>query len=279
MKNTANVPSTKKIPLLLALDYASILPIVTFVGSYWVFAPEKGVSLRGLILPLTLLVGGWLPFWYATLSTNWHSALQTWRTWQSRKVLVPWPYLQTNTPGATLHRRLEQGVDWWLNTGRQTLAAPLCKAGLALSVSILLGIFLGRQNLMLSLLYIAWTELAVLWNSGKGYGSSGWRAVAIVGLPWLLGGVISEGDILYPLLSALALSFTIGLLMHPSLFTLMGLLIGTGYLAWQQYPLAAGCMLLFTLPELHKAHLEQSTQRNHISLWIVAVVCVFIGAL
>lgn len=279
MEKTVKPPLTIKPTSILHWDYSPILPIVTFLGSSWAFAPPTQFSLRNLLLPLVLLIGGWLPLWNAVVHTHWYQPLQAWRTWHAQTPLPHWPYMQPHTPGEALHQRLAQALHWWQTLGQEALAVPLHKAILALVVSVLISSILGRQSLMLSLLYITWTEITVLWHAGKGYSPSGWAALTTVGLPCLLGSTLYDGNMRFPILSAITLTLVTSMCTQTSFLSLVGPLLGAGFMLWHNQSLAAGAILLFALPGLQKQSAAPTATRPPISLWIVAMVCVFIGAL
>jgi len=278
MEHTVESSRTIKATSVLCWDYSALLPIVTFLGSSWAFAPPEQFSLRNLLLPLALLIGGWMPLWNAVLHTHWHQPLQAWYTWHTQVALPHWPYLQPHTPGTALHQRLAQALHWWQTLGQRALAAPLRRAILALGVSTLISSALGSQSVMLSLLYITWTELAVLWHAGKGESVPGWSVLTAVGLPYLLGSTLYGESITFPAISAITLTLVVGIYAQTSFFAMVGPLLGASFLLWHNHPLAAGSLLLFALPKLFPSSNEQA-MRPVTNLWIVAMVCVFIGAL
>ena len=169
------------------LDGWGLLPVVAVIGGAWAFgAPLENGALTTALAALVLVLGGWLPFWRALTLTPWAESLALWRTWEREESLPRWPYLQPGTPGAALHRALQQARAWWRAVGQTALAAPLRAAALALVVSVLAAMIVGRDALLLTLFMVAWTEMAVLWRGGRGdVGSdvgrrrAGWATLAV----------------------------------------------------------------------------------------------------
>ncbi|MBN2390300.1 MAG: hypothetical protein JXR84_06240 [Anaerolineae bacterium] len=262
------------------------LPVAAVLGGAWAFAaPLKGDVLIATLTALVLALAGWLPSWRAVTRTPWTETFALWRTWEREVPLPLWPYLQPGTPGAALHRALRQARAWWSEVGRAALAAPLCMAVLALSVSVLTALVLGRDALILTLAMVAWTEIAVLWHEGRGDVGAAWAAGALVGLPWLLGASLSPSAdttaTLQPVLSALALTLLVAFYAYPGPSAALGPLFGGGFLVWQGQFLAAGGVLLLALPGLLLLLQRPPTAmyRRALAPWLLAVILLMAGVL
>jgi hypothetical protein len=255
------------------------LPVAAVLGGAWAFAaPLKGDVLIAVLMALVLALAGWLPFWRAVTRTPWAETFALWRSWEREAPLPLWPYLQPGTPGAALHRALRQARAWWSEVGRATLTAPLCMATLALGVSVLAALVLGRNALMLTLAMVAWTEIAVLWHEGRGDVGAAWAAGALVGLPWLLGASLGAAPdttaMLRPALSALALALLVAFYAYPGPSAALGPLFGGGFLVWQGQFLAAGGLLLLALPGLLLLLQRPSPTmyRRALTPWLLAII-------
>ncbi len=262
------------------------LPVVAVLGGAWAFAaPLEGDVWLSVLMALVLALGGWLPFWRMVTRTPWAETFALWRTWKREASLPLWPYLQPGTPGAVLHRTLRQARAWWREVGRAALAAPLCMAALALAVGILAALVLGRDALLLTLVMMAWTEIAVLWHEGRGDVGATWAAGALVGLPWLLGASLgapaNPTGMLQPALSALALILLMAFYAHPGPSAALGPVWGAGFLIWQGQFLAAGGVLLLALPGLLLLLQRPSMTmyRRALTLWLVAMIFLMAWAL
>ena len=245
------------------------------LGGAWAFAaPFEGDVLSAILMALVLALAGWLPFWRVVTRTPWAEPFALWRTWKREAPLPLWPYLQPGTPGAALHRALGQARAWWDAVGRGALAGPLSMATLALGVSVLAALVLGRDALMLTLALVAWTEIAVLWHEGQGDVGAAWAAGALAGLPWLLGASLGHSETLQPILSALALTLLMAFYAHPAPSAALGPLLGAGFLVRQGQFLAAGGVLLLALPGLLLLLQRPSTTtyRRAITLWLLAMI-------
>jgi hypothetical protein len=259
-----------------------VLPFAAALGGAWVFLPSPlSGSLTSLAVALALVVGGWQAFWLTFTRTDWHTPLTQWQDWHTTTPLPRWPYMQQDTPGAALHHRLSQAYAWWLNAGRPTLARPLTRGAVALLVTLLLGAALGRQALLLSLCFLTITELALLWHEGKGEINPLWEAVALIGLPWMLGATLVESEVLRPIVSGLALALTIGIFAQPSWWTLFGPALGAAYLIWQGQGAAAGWLLLLALPGfLILTHHPNAADRHQaLGPWVIGMVILVAGVL
>lgn len=252
-----------------------LLPVAAVLGGAWAFAAplERDVS-SGVLAALVLALAGWLPFWRAVTRTPWAQPLALWRAWEQEAPLPLWPYLQPGTPGAALHRTLRQARAWWDEVGQGTLATPLWMAALALGVSVLAALVVGRSALLLTLALAAWTEIAVLWHEGRGDVGAVWAAGALVGLPWLLGASLGDAEILRPALSALALVLLMAFFAHPAPSAALGPVLGGGFLVWQGQFLAAGGVLLLALPGLMLLLQRPSAEmyRRILTPWLLAMI-------
>ncbi len=262
---------------LPSLDGWGLLPVIAVVGGAWAFdAPLKNGTLTTAIAALVLVLGGWLPFWRALTLTPWGASLALWRTWEREEDLPRWPYLQPGTPGAALHRALRQARSWWRAVGQTALAAPLRAAALALVVSVLAAMIVGRAALLLTLFMAAWTEMAVLWHGGRGEVGSVWAAGGLVGLPWLLGASLGAIELMQPALSALTLVALIGLYAHPSPLAAIGPALAAGFLVWQGHYIAAGGVLLLALPGWMALLYQPQAHvyRRTIAPWLMGMIAV-----
>jgi hypothetical protein len=259
------------------------LPIIALVGGVWAYARPDGANLTGGlpsdVLPeaaaaLALVIGGWLPLWHALTRTQWASVLQSWRGWTEVDPLPRWPYLQTQTPGAALHRRLGQALAWWRRLGRAALVVPLRRALLSVVVSVLLGLALGREALLLSAILLALAELATLWHEGIGKVSASWEATALVGLPWLLGSTLQHGMRGAAALSAAALTVLVAFYAHPAWSAMLGPVVGALFLVSQGEVMAAGWLVLLAIPGLMVlVYAPQGLDyRRAVAPWIMAIV-------
>ena len=252
-----------------------ILPVVAVLGGAWAFAKPLGNgNLISLVKTLVVVLAGWTPLWRVLTTTTWSEPLAAWRTWKREAPLPHWPYLQPETPGSAIHRMLRQARSWWHDVGRAALAVPLRSAALAMIVSVLASLILGRSALMLTLMLIAWTEMAVLWHEGRGHAGSGWAAGALVGLPWGLGASLGVSEATLPALSSLALMLLMALYANPSPVAAFGPIVAAAFLIWQGQFVAAGILCLLALPGLmlmlHRPPVQ--TYRRVVTPWLVAMI-------
>lgn len=257
-----------------------LLPLIAVLGGDWAFSVEAPVSNGSLPLALALALVGWVPLWRALMMTDWATPLAQWHAWRESTSLPRWPYLQPGTPGAALYRAVGQALSWWRDFGRQTLLIPLRSGLFSLGVALLLSVALGRFALLLTLLFLTIAEFAVLWHEGRGQVDRGWEALALAGLPWMLGASL-QGRILLPLASALVVTVLVGCMSRPGLWLLAGDLLGVLFLLWQGEPFAAGVLVLLTFPALWLAvnRVEEDHYRRVVVPWLFAVLLLFAGVL
>lgn len=251
------------------------LSVAAVLGGAWAFAGSwNRAQLAELAGALVLLQVGWLPFWRALTATAWAPLLAGWRDWQREAPLGRWPYLQPGTPGAAFYRACGRARAWWAAEGAARLALPLRSAVMALVVSLLAGFMVGRTALLLTLLLVAWAELTALWHAGRGMAGAGWEAVALVGVPWLLGAFLQSPVTLLPALAALVLVLVVGLATYPSARLAGGAAVAALFLVWAGHPFAAGVLLLLAFPllllVLHRPAME--LYRRASVPWLVAIV-------
>ncbi len=258
------------------------LPLVALTGGVWAYAPPgETLPYTGWLMSLVLILGSWWPWWETLAYTDWATALGQWRTWEVGVATPFLPYTQAGTPGAALAHTIGQAHHWWRAAGRDALQSPLRRAWLALLIGLLLAALRGRTSLLLTLLFITWSELTVLWSGGKGQVGSGWAAFTLVGMPWFLGASLWSGNMHLPAISALILTLLIGCHAHASLLAAVGPLIGAGFLVWHSHPLAAGWLLLLALPGLNLLREQPSSAeyQRRILPWLLAMVLGMAGVL
>ncbi len=256
----------------------ALIPLLATMGSAWAFSPDLWTDNPAkLAIAMGLILGGWQSLWRALTRTDWATPLGRWPGWSTADPLPVWPYVQPGTPGASLHTRIGYARAWWREVGRTRLARPLKRAITAVAVSLLLSSAMGEHTLLMSLGFLAWTELAVLWHEGHGTVGPMWMAAATVGLPWFLGATLNGGDLFPAAGSALALTLMIGFYSHPNGWAILGPPLGAAFLVWQGHAAAVGWMLLLALPGLITltARPDRQDYRHSIGPWVIAMVAVF----
>lgn len=250
-----------------------LVPLAAVVGGAWSAAGHLDQqNLTQLALASALVLIAWAPLWRALTYTWWNVYLRRWRHWEQRTPLPRLPFVQSNAPGAALSRALELAHAWWQAEGSTALAAPLGSTLLALIAGILLSLPLGRTALLLTLVYFAWAQLMALWSEGAGRPGTLGEAVALGGLPWLLGATLNQGSL--SLGGSLAIIALLGFYAMPGLPALLGPLLAAGYLLWQGEALATGALLLLALPGLLllSQHLPAIHYRRAIAIWLIAML-------
>lgn len=273
-------PSTRSITSWLTGWAWKLLPIVSLLSGAWAFGAPLD-TLAPTALALALVLGGWMPLWRAITTTDWKTPLQQWRTWKKREPLPTLPYLQPGTPGAALHRALEEARAWWRSVGAEALIAPLRIASLALMLNALLSLALGRTALLFSISLLTFAELATLWHEGKGYVGTGWEAIGRVGLPWLLGASLVGPITLTSWLVALVVTILVGLQATNRAWSIIGPLIASAFLLWQGYSFAVGGVLLLSFPGwlLLLDGIEPTRYRRAVAPWLLLMLLLIAGAL
>jgi hypothetical protein len=227
-----------------------MLPLCSALGGVWAYSRTAlSESPTDVAIAVALVAGGWQPIWQIATHTPWAGPLSRWKSWTQTLHVARWPYLQPGTPGAVLHERVAQARSWWHDVGRVTLAQPIRRGLLALLVSLLLGAALGRVALLLGLCFTSLAQLAALWHEGKGRVGAMWTAIALVGLPWLLGASL-RGEGLQGALAALVLTLVAGIYSQHGWWSILGPVLGAAFLIWQGQPFTAGWLLLSALPGL-----------------------------
>jgi hypothetical protein len=252
-----------------------LLPLLAVFGGAWVYRDTSLTILSTELLTMVaLILGGWMPLWHATTHTHWSYPIAQWQQWTETEPLPIPPYLQRGTAGFQLYLRLSQVRVWWKKVGQQHLALPLRQAILGLFVSLLLGYISGRPALLLTLMYCACTQLAVLWSGAHREAGSGWLGLTQVGLPWLLGASITQGIQLSTVASSLVLIILVGLYVLPSHLSLIGPVLAAIYLIWQEHTVPAGWLLLLSLPGLLRLgqHPAPSEYRSATLPWILCMI-------
>lgn len=250
-----------------------LIPLAAVIGGAWEgFRLLNTQGLSDLALASALVLIAWSPLWRALTMTQWKTPFARWKAWNESVPLPRLPFIQPHTPGAALTRTLEQAYAWWKSEGNVALGAPLGSTLLALVAGVLLSLPLGRTALLLTLIHFAWAQLMTLWSEGSGRPGRFGEAVALAGLPWLLGVSLGEGA--SPTGGSFAAVALLGFFPISGLPASLGPLLAAGYLLWQGEPLATGALLLLALPGLLllTQRFPASRYRSAIPAWIIAML-------
>jgi hypothetical protein len=226
-----------------------------------VLSANRGLSSKGgdflrLALLILLVDGGWGTLWAALGSTDWATPLRRWRNWQSGEPSAALPYTLPNSPGDQASRWLGQLRVWWRDALWPTCGPAISSVVVALPVTILLGILLGPELLLLSAAALAVAQLGLAWEGGRGATAPGWNAIVAVALPWLAGHIAFGGS---PTLRSIGLAMTFALAWGSTwrFKSAGGRTLGVGaqllaaaLLIALYQPLAAGFLLLLLAPQL-----------------------------
>lgn len=251
------------------------LPLIAALGGAWAYArPAFTETPAQIAMVLALVVGGWQVAWHALARTDWATPLRQWKGWEKAAPVPALPYQQPDAPGEALRQRLSLARGWWREVGEAALRTPLQRAALALFVSVLLGIALGRFALLLTLCFLALTELATLWSEGKGDASGIWAGMALAGLPWFLGATLAGDDVILPALTALTVALLIGLYERRSWLAVAGPILAAALLIALDLSMAAGWLLLLALPGfiVLSSRPTPSGYRAAIGPWVLGMV-------
>ena len=251
------------------------LPLIATLGGAWAYSRQAFTETPAQIaIVLALVVGGWQVAWQALARTDWATPFRQWKGWEKPAPVPTLPYQQPDAPGEALRQRISLARGWWREVGGASLRTPLQRAALALLVSMLLGAALGRFALLLTLCFLALTELATLWSEGKGNAGGVWAGLALTGLPWFLGATLAGGDVALPALTALAVALLIGLYERRSWLAVTGPILAASLLIVLGLPMAAGWLLVLALPGfiVLSSRPTPSGYRVAIGPWVLGMI-------
>ncbi len=239
--------------------WACLCGVVASGGFDWqdnVLSLSKGGGFLRLALLILLIDGGWGTLWTALGSTDWATPLRRWRDWRLGEPSAALPYTLPNSPGDRASRRLGQLRVWWRNALWPTCGSAISSLVVALPVTILLGILLGQELLLLSAAALAVAQLGLAWEGGRGATAPGWDANVAVALPWLAGHIAFGGT---PTSHSIGLAATFALAWGSAwqfrsiggrILGVGAQLLATAILVALHHPLAAGSLLLLLVPQL-----------------------------
>ncbi len=254
-----------------------LLMLIALGGGLW----SAGGTSALRLLPLTagLVLAGWFPLWEAMTTTDWAAAFARWQQWTEEAKLPRPPYLREGTPGAQLWHALAAARRWWQAEGSSRIGRPLRQAGLALVAGLMLSAALGALALLMTLLFLALTELATLWHDGHGVEEAAWLALGEAAMPWLLGALLAGSPASSALLHALAVAAVGTAFFTPRLTAILGVLFGGGVLIWEGHPVAAALLLLVAYPPLRFAAvpLPKAEHRRLVLPWLWLAILIIAG--
>ncbi len=229
---------------------------------------------------LALVLAGWFPLWEALTMTDWADAFAHWQHWTEEAKLPRLPYLREGSPGASLWHAVAAAYRWWPEEGRAMVGAPLRQFLLAFAVSLTLSAAMGDEVLLLTLLFVALAELAALWYDGRGVVGALWLSLGEAAMPWLLGATLGGAASSQALLSALAVAALGAAFLTPSLAAIVGVLLGAGWLLWEEHAIAAALLLLSAYPPLRFAAvpLPKAEHRRLALPWLWLALLILAGA-
>jgi hypothetical protein len=272
--------------------------LVTRLGPAW--ATICGVIASGsfdwqgqhwlwLALLILLVDGGWGTLWTALGGTNWATSLRRWRNWRFGEPFVIPPYTLPGSPGDRASRWLGQLRMWWRDIFWPTCGPAVLAIAIALPVTLVLGIFLGTEVVLLSAAALAMMQLGMAWEGGRGVIAPKWNAIISLSLPWLAGHATFGHITLQSagLALAFALAWGSAWRAHLPWERALGIgtqLLGAMLLAILHNPLAAGGLLLLLTPQLMLLPWLQRGQSaswytQHTRPWLMAAMLIAAWAL
>lgn len=297
MEGNPHRSASEPIPGGLIQLQARLADLTTWLGPAW--AALCGVVASGDFgghgedwLRLTLLIllvdGGWGTLWAALGGTDWAAPLRQWRTWESGERMPKPPYTLPGSPGDQALRWAGQFRAWWRRLFWLDCGPALLAIVVALAITILLGVLLGVELLLLSAAAVAVMQLGLTWAGGRGTVAPGWNAIIALTLPWLAGH-IAFGS-LTPHSAWLALAYALAWGSAWRAESPWGRMLGVGgqflaavFLIAVHRPLAAGGLLLL-VPQLVLLTWLQRGQPaswyvRHTRPWLMAAMLIAAWAL
>jgi hypothetical protein len=169
----------------LAPAWAAWCGAVASGGFEW-----QGGNWLELALLVLLVDVGWGVLWAVLGNTDWATPLHRWRDWYSDDLITALPYTLPGSPGDWVSRWLGQLRAWWRVVFWPSCGLSFTAVIIALSATMVLGVLLGKDLLLLSVAALAVMQLGVVWGGGWGVIAPKWDAVISVALPWLAGHIV-----------------------------------------------------------------------------------------
>ncbi len=230
--------------------WASVCGVIAAGAFSW-----RGVDLLRLALLILLVDGGWGTLWTALGDTDWATPLQRWREWHTGAPIQTLPYTQPNTPSHLIAHWGGELISWWRAVLWPTCGRAISAITIALPLSVLLALLLGRDLLLLSLTALAVMQMGLAWEGGQGNVAPGWDGVISLTLPWMAGH--AAFDALSLRSAVIAGLFTLvwsGAWRSSSrrgrIMNVGGYLLITTALVMLQRPLAVGMLALIIVPQV-----------------------------
>jgi len=230
--------------------WATLCGVVASGGCGW-----QGADWLRLALLILLVDGGWGTLWTALGSTDWATPLHRWRNWCSGETIATPPYTLPGSPGDRASHWLGQLRAWWSDVLWPACGPALSAIAVALPVTVVLGVLLGPELLLLSAAALAVMQLGLTWEGRRGTVAPGWDAFIAVALAWLAGHIAFGPLTLSSAGLALALALAWGTAWQAESRWGSTLGVGAQFLAAAllvalHHPLAAGGLLLLLVPQL-----------------------------
>ncbi|MCX7683141.1 MAG: hypothetical protein N2508_14440 [Anaerolineae bacterium] len=211
---------------------------------------ESGDWLK-LTLLLILVNAGWGTLWAVLSGTDWKASLALWRHWESNASLPLPPYAHPESPAARASRLLGQLLQWWREAVWPSHGLAIIALLTALVLSMVLSLLLGPDAIFLNLAALALMELSM-----TGTSAHQWDSLITTALPWIIGHAIFSPpppphSVGLALAFAITRAATLRLRSGTSMLTSsVAQLLSATILIVLRHPLAAGVLLLLTMPQL-----------------------------
>jgi hypothetical protein len=134
----------------------------------------------------TLVVGAWWVIWRVLADTPWAAKTASWHGWRVGKALPNPPYTEPGSPAEYVSIKLGYLRHWLTHELLPVYGGALFAGFCAVLVALVMSAALGSQTLLLSLLFLAATQLAVYLSGGSGNNNRLIFNITMIALPFLL---------------------------------------------------------------------------------------------
>jgi hypothetical protein len=188
-----------------ALAPMSIVALLSGAFAAGGLAFEMRTWLSVVIAAIT--VCAWSILWSLIASTNWHTPLQSWKTWHTGKPFPVLPYTEPNSPSEKTSITLGFLRHWLQREILPQHGNAILLGVVAWVIAFVLSASLGAQTFLLTITLVCLAQIVAILSHGAGKPNLLLEQICVVALPLLFGQAMFKP--ITPIIACIALGLSL----------------------------------------------------------------------